>query len=307
MPSLAFGGTFSNSTIDTDKAYPTRAGNYSDDAIYLGYARKGITGDTPAAAIGKFAKGGVLRILTGDSPTPSSWSISKVIDGIGPVTGAVSKLQDTYNKNLWLYFGTGRYFYKNGSLIDEDYTGQNEALYGIKDPCYISDTSSANVNDIDSTCTTTVSAAVSATGLKDQTSSTTALTTQQGWKIDLGVEASPFKAKRVYTNPTTTSNGVVFFTAFKPSSAACGYGGDTSVWAVGYADASSVGGRNLKGQAMLQLATGELKQIDLSTAFINNSGRESDSFKGPPSREETQITSNAGHSPSKKVLHIMER
>jgi type IV pilus assembly protein PilY1 len=298
MPDLAFGGTFSNSTIDTDKADATRAGNYSDDAIYLGYARKGVTGDTPAASIGKFAKGGVLRILTKNNPAPSNWAVSTVIDGVGPVTSAVAKLQDTHNTNLWLYFGSGRYYYKNGSVIDEDYTDQNEALYGIKDPCYTTS------NTLDPSCS---AAAVVVTDLKDQTTSTTALTTQPGWKINLGVEASPFKAKRVYTNPTATGNGVVFFTSFKPSADPCGYGGDTSIWAVGYADAGSVSGKNLKGQAMLQLATGELKQVDLSTAFTNSSNRETTTFKGPPSRDETQITSNANHSPSRKILHIMER
>ena len=298
MPDLAFGGTFSNSTIDVDKADATRAGNYSDDAIYLGYVRKGITGDTPAAAIGKFAKGGVLRILTKNDPTPSNWSIATVIDGVGPVSSSVTKLQDTYNKKLWLYFGTGRYYYKNGSLIDEDYTGQNEAIYGIKDTCY------TTLDTLDPDCS---AAAVAESALKDQTNSTTALTNQPGWKINLGVESSPFKAKRIYTNPTATGNGVVFFTSFKPSADACSYGGDTSIWAVNYSDAGSVGGKNLKGQAMLQLATGELKQVDLSNAFSNSLNRETLSFKGPPSRDETQITSNANHSPSKKILHVMER
>lgn len=310
MPGLAFGGAFSNSTIDTDRGFQSRAGNYSDDAIYLGYVRKGVTGDTPTASVGTFAKGGVLRILTGDDPTPNNWTVSKVIDGIGPVTGSIAKLQDTYNKNLWLFFGSGRYYYKNGSLIDEDYTGQNEALYGIKDPCYISNTASTNLNDFDSTCTTTVLLS----DLKDQTSSGTALsTTHKGWKINMGLAGTSFKAKRLYTNPTATSNGVIFFTAFKPSAEVCSYGGDTSIWAVNYSDAGSVAGKNLKGQAMLQLATGELKQIDLATAFTESPattggpGRETLSFKGPPSRDETQITSNAGHTPSRKILHIMER
>ena len=305
MPSLAFGGTFSNSTIDTDKRDISRSGNYSDDAVYLGYVRKDVT--TGSASINKFSKGGVLRILTGDDPAPSNWRVSKVIDGIGPVTSAVSKLQDTYNKKLWLYFGTGRYYYKNGSAVDEDFTGQNEAIYGIQDPCYISNTANANVNDLDPACSTTVLASA----ITDQTSTIGTVGTA-GWKINLGVASGDYKAKRVYTNPTTTGNGVVFFTAFKPSSAVCSYGGDSSIWAVGYNTGGSVVGKNLKGQAMLQLATGELKQVDLSSAFTTANGgqsleRETASFKGPPSRDETQITSNANHFPSKKILHIMER
>lgn len=320
MPNLAFGGAFSNSTIDTDKSNASRVGNYSDDAVYLGYIRKGVTGDTPAASIGKFAKGGILRILTADDPNPANWKISKVIDGIGPVTNAVTKLQDTFNKKLWLYFGTGRYYFKNGSTIDEDYTDQNEAIYGVADPCYSVDTSATKFNDMDSTCTSTVLTSA----LENQTSTFTAVTnsnnvkeldsTKKGWLINLGGASGSFKAKRVYTNPTATSNGVIFFTAFKPSAEVCSYGGDTSIWAVNYATGGSVGGSNLRGQAMLQLATGELKQVDLSTAFTQSQatgdapgGRETLSFKGPPSKDETQFTSNANHTPVKKILHIMER
>jgi type IV pilus assembly protein PilY1 len=309
MPSLAFGGTFSNSTIDTDKMDGNRSGNYSDDGIYLGYVRKDVTAGSPS--LNKFAKGGVLRILTNNDPVPANWNVSTVIDGIGPVTAAVAKLQDTYNGNLWLYFATGRFYYKNGSTVDEDYSGQNEALYGLKDPCYIQST-----NMLNAACTTPVLA----TALKNQTNSSSALTNEKGWKIDLGVASGSFKAKRVYTNPTATANGVVFFTSFKPSTEVCGYGGETSIWAVNYSNAASVADKNLKGQAMLQLATGELKQIDLSKAFIMSPadptppptgtpvlGRETESSKGPPSRDETQLTSNANHVPSRKIMHIMER
>jgi type IV pilus assembly protein PilY1 len=169
---------------------------------------------------------------------------------------------------------------------------------------------------LNAACTTPVLA----TALKNQTNSSSALTNEKGWKIDLGVASGSFKAKRVYTNPTATANGVVFFTSFKPSTEVCGYGGETSIWAVNYSNAASVADKNLKGQAMLQLATGELKQIDLSKAFIMSPadptppptgtpvlGRETESSKGPPSRDETQLTSNANHVPSRKIMHIMER
>ena len=297
MPGYAFGGAFSNATIDTDKRDPARTGNYSDDAIYLGYVKKDVTGT------GTYTKGGVLRLLTGDSPDPANWTISTVIDDIGPVTSAVAKLQSTYAKKLWLFFGTGRFFYKYGSTIDEDYTDQHEAIYGIMEPCYSMDNTAARLNDLDPACKTTVAA----TALQDQTNTVGALTDKKGWKIDLGTASGTFKAKRIYTNPTTTSNGVVFFTAFRPSTAACGYGGDTSIWAVNYSNGASVSSRNLKGQAVLQLATGEIKQIDLATEFKNSGNRESGFFTGPPSKTETRFVSNGDHTPSKKVLHIMER
>jgi type IV pilus assembly protein PilY1 len=303
MPDLAFGGTFSNSTIDTDKWSPSRSGTYSDDVVYLGYVRKDTTTGSPS--INKFAKGGVLRILTGDDPDPSNWRVSTVVDGIGPVTSSVAKLQDTTNRKLWLYFGTGRYFYKNGSAVDEDYTGQQEAIYAIKEPCYISDLANANKNDLDATCTTAVTAA----DLQNQTTSiaSTIADTTPGWKINLAALTTSFKPQRIYTNPTVTSAGAVFFTAFKPSAAVCSYGGSTSLWAVKYDNGGSLTGYNLRGQALLQLSTGELKQIDLSDAFTESSYRETTDYTGPPSKDETQITSNANHFPVRKILHIQER
>lgn len=299
MPSNAFGGTFSNSTIDTDKIRITDTGFYSDDAIYLGYVRKGVTGDTPAAAIGKYAKGGVLRVLTGDNPDPSTWRISKVIDGIGPVTSSIAKLQDTTNGNLWLYFGTGRYFFKNGAVVDEDYTDQQEAIYGIQEPCYVA---ASNELNFAGSCTTARTVAE----LKDQTT-VGAMGANRGWMIKLATASGSFKAKRVYTNPTATTIGVLYFTSFKPSSEVCGFGGDTSIWAVEYSTGGSVSSYKIKGQAVVQLGSGELKQINLATDFTNSGNRETDSFKGPPSKDEIQIISNANHFPSKKIMHIMER
>jgi len=299
MPDLAFGGTFSNSSIDTDKWDSARSGFYSDDAIYLGYVRKDTT--AASASVNHWSKGGVLRILTGDDPNPANWAVSTVIDGIGPVTSAVAKLQDPANKKLWLYFGTGRYFYKNGSTIDEDFTGQQEAIYGVQDLCYSVDNTDAHVNDLDPTCTTSVLTSQ----IQDQTTTIAATldTDKKGWQINLAQAGTDFKAQRIYTNPTTTVKGVIFFTAFKPSSAVCSYGGSTSLWAVTYDTGGSLVGRNVQGQALLQLATGELKQIDLNTF----TSRETGGFTGPPSRDETQITSNANHFPSKKILHIQER
>jgi type IV pilus assembly protein PilY1 len=301
MPNSSYGGSLSNSTIDTDKPFPTDSGSYSDDAIYLGYVRKDTT--TGNSYSNKFTKGGVLRILTADNPDTANWSVSTVVDGTGPVSSSIGKLQDTTNRNLWLYFGTGRYFYKNGSNVDEDYTGQNEAIYGIKDPCYYKLSTDPKVNDLNPACTSSVTLGA----LQDQTTFATFVDTNPGWKINLGTAPTDFKAPRIYTNPTATIGGVVYFTSFKPSAAVCSYGGNTSLWAVKYNTGGSLSGSNLLGQALLQLSTGELRQVNLNTEFTNSGNRQSGDFTGPPSKDETQITSNANHFPSRKILHIQER
>lgn len=279
----AFAGTLSNATIDTDKMSSELSGNYSDDAIYIGYTRLDSTAGT-------WTKGGVLRILTYNSPNPANWKIYTLIDGVGPVTSAVTKLQDTVNKKLWVYFGTGRYFFKLGGEIDD--ASSQQALYGIKDPCYIS------TNTFDPSCTT------STLNLYNETSISTFDTSKDGWYINLDTSTTGFLAERVITDPIATSTGVVFFTTFMPTTDVCKYGGQSSLWAVKYDSGGEVGFSHLKGQALIQLSTGAFQQVDLSSAF---SGRKTSVYTGVPPKNPPAITSNANHFPTKRILHIRER
>lgn len=318
MPSNAFAGSLSNATIDTDQWDLTRAGSYSDDAIYVNYSRKNTDSADAAHGLGKFSEGGILRILTGDNPDPSKWKVSTVIDGVGPITSGIAKLQDKAKGTLWLYFGTGRYYYKTGLTIDEDYgspAAQNQqlAIYGIKEPCYNSST-----NDLDkltdangvSDCVTQIGTSANPVGSLDNRTTTSSAASTNGWFINLALESTSFKAQRVISDPVATSTGTVFFTAFKPSTDFCGYGGDSSLWAVSYDTGGALGGASgsskIAGQALMQLSTGAFQQVDLHATFGSGS-RESASFKGVPPKSPPAITSNADHFPSKRVLHIMER
>jgi len=296
MPAYAFGGSFSDATIDTDRWDLSRYGSYSDDGVYLGYVRKDTT--TGSASLGKYAKGGVLRLLTGDNYDPSTWKVAKVIDGIGPVSSAVTKLQDKRNGKLWLYFGTGRYYFKSGSTIDEDYTAQREAIFGVKDLCY-----NGSTNDLDNVdCSTSITES----SLENQTLTVSPVSTKPGWKIDLALASGTNNAQRIITNPVPSSAGLLFFTAFKPSADVCSYGGKSSLWAVTY-NAGGPPSALLRGQALIQLSTGAFEQIDLATSFSQSGGRETEESQGVPPGPEPPILSNADHFPSKKILQIRER
>ena len=133
----AFGGSLYNATLDTERGAPQTLGHYSDDVLYLGYTKKNSTSGT-------WTDGGVLRIVTKESAAPADWEVSTVLDNIGPVTSAIAKLQDRKRGHLWLYFGSGRFFYKMGSDID-DPDGQR-TIYGLKEPCYTA------LNDMDNAC-----------------------------------------------------------------------------------------------------------------------------------------------------------
>jgi type IV pilus assembly protein PilY1 len=249
----------------------------------------------------------VVRLLTNNDQNPANWKVSTVIDGVGPVTSAVTKLQDKSAHNLWLYFGTGRYFTKG------DDPANVQTLFGIKEPCYTS------ADTITATCTTSLSgvsaasasAGASATGIVDQTTPpggvfAAVTSSATGWKIDMGAASGNSYPKRVITNPVSSTNGVVMFTSFKPSTDVCTYGGTTSIWAVKY-DTGGIGATNLKGQILVQLSTGAFQQIDVSSAFTESALRETTFYQGVPPKSEPAITSNSNHTPSKRILHIQER
>lgn len=292
----AFSGPMIGSAIDTDRGAPTLAGNYQDDAIYVGYTKINTTPDPD-----DWTQGGVGRIMTMESDDVNDWEWSPILDDIGPVTTSVAKLQDKKNRNLWLYFGTGRYFFRGTDSLDDMST--RSALYGIKEPCYNTDSVQGNL--LDKAC----SAAVSGT-IVDQTDSISELTAASGgWKINLD-EASSLGAERVVTDTVALTNGAVFFTSFKPSLDICGYGGDSYLWGVNYNTGGSAAPSALQGKALIQLSTGEFKEVDLASAFINAATlnrRMSTPMTGKPPSDAPPIVGNSQNRPLKKILHIKER
>lgn len=61
---------------------------------------------------------------------PDFWSIGKLFDSPAPIT-APGSLSTDFSKNIWLYFGTGRY------LSQEDKSDvETNYFYGLKDPFY---------------------------------------------------------------------------------------------------------------------------------------------------------------------------
>lgn len=286
----AFGGSLYNATFDAERGDLGATGRYSDDVIYVGYTEKDVTAGT-------WTKGGVLRINTHQDTNPDNWSISKVIENIGPVTSAVTKLQNRKNRELWLYFGTGRFFYKTnyGTVID-DADGQR-ALYGIKEPCY--NTS----NLFDASCGTTITTA----NLINQTTSPqlSLATGSQGWYINLDTTTTTNKAERVITDPLAAFNGVVFFTTFAPSTDPCAIGGNTYIWALSYSTGYNVAGF-LSGKGIIQVSTGEVKELSLGSVFTQKDQRRTAGMTGVPPRGQG-LSVLIGPRPLRKILHMQEK
>jgi len=290
----AFAGSVSNSAIDNDRSYSSRSGFYQDDAAYVGYVQK--------VDATNWTNGGVLRLVTQESIDPNDgskpWLVSKVIENVGPVTSAVAKLQDRANGKLWLYFGAGRYYFKDATSVDDG--SSQRYLYGIQEPCY-----SAATQKIDPSCTSTIAT----TDLNDQTTSpsTTIGATEKGWFVGLDDDslADGFSSERVITDPVAATSGSVYFTTFRPTSDVCGFGGNSYIWKLNYASgaASTPPPSTAPPKILVQVSTGAFAEI---TAFGDKDNRRSTAIQGvPPKAQGLSLLTNP--KPVKKIIHIQEK
>ncbi len=299
----AFGAPMMNTGSDTDE-------DFQDDAVYLGYTKLNGAGT-------EWNEGGVLRVLT-NSTTPAGWSNpSHVIQDIGPVTTSIGKLRDAKTGKLWLYFGTGRYFF-NTRAEKDDPTSQRR-LFGVKEPCYDNYTRKMTAG-----CTTTVSEPPDVK-MKDVTDVANAPNSAManddalvsGWYVNLNLPGSRtylegatptsagslvtrnYYAERVITDPLPTHLGVVFFTTFEPYNEKCVAGGKSFIWAMKY-DTGGLPTDLLKGKALTQVSTGSIEEVSMEGTF--GTTRKSYAIEGvPPTKQGMAVATSP--KPKNKVLH----
>jgi type IV pilus assembly protein PilY1 len=279
----AFAGSMLNTSLDTDL-------DYQDDVVYIPYVEKDTVANT-------WTDGGVLRISTHEDIDPTHWDWSKVIDGIGPVTSTVAKLQNKRKGQLWLYFGTGRYYFEQDT--PDDPTGQGQII-GIKEPCYSS-------TGFDPTCNSDQPFA----GLTNVTNIAAVpadpdIAGFKGWYVNLDPAVSGVdRSERIITDPLAVTTGVVFFTSFAPRDDSCRPSGKSFIWAAKY-NTGGAPGALLKGQAMLQVSTGSIETVDLGAAFTAKAGRRTAALEGvPPIAQGLTILTTPP--PVKRIMHIRER
>ena len=293
----AFGGSVVNGSVDTDRWNGGLDGNYQDDALYVGYTKK----RTDSLGEVSWTDGGVGRLLTKESTNPSEWVFSKVIDGIGPVTTGISRLQDRKNQKLWLYFGTGRFFYTG----DDSANAVNNQRYimGVQEPCY------TTANKINPACSVNQ---MTLANLKNQTTIDPAAlsSSEKGWYVALDpkYDADSLGAERSITDSVAMSNGAVFFTTFKPTTDVCKFGGYSYVWGFNYATGGAASANALTGKVLVQVSTGAFEEVSLSSALKASGGRKMDTpMIGKPPTDAPPVISSSNNPPAKKILHIQEK
>ncbi|RJQ22240.1 MAG: hypothetical protein C4560_02660 [Nitrospiraceae bacterium] len=310
----AFAGSMLNATNDSDL-------DYQDDAVYLGYVKR--TSSSPYT----WTKGGIGRLVTKEDPTPNNWQWSSILDNIGPVTSSVARLQknrgctsDGAAGCLWLFFGTGRYYYAQETGIDDE-SGQR-LIYGVKEPCL----ALSDEIPIDPDCTTSVSGLTDVTSIGSVPAESSANASDfSGWYISLDASSTGYGAERIITDPLGVTTGVIFFTSSKPYTDVCSIGGKTYIWAIRYNTGGSAAAF-LEGTALIQVSTAAIEQKKLKDVFKEDppgpgdpgpgnpgpgnpdskGGRRTGAMEGlPPVQQGLSIMTQPP--PIKRTLHIRER
>lgn len=295
----AFGGSMVDASIDTDRWNKSLEGNYQDDALYLGYTKANIADTAAITATTAWTDGGIIRLLTKEDPNPANWAVSTVISGIGPVTSGVKRLQDRKNRNLWLYFGTGRFYFS------ADDSANTRQIIGLQDTCYTSE------NVINKACT---ASELTLSDLENQTTPPSSLTLtsgKKGWYVNLDAQntTTNLGAERNITDPVALTNGMVVFTTFKPTSDVCQYGGSSYLWAVKY-DTGGAAPSAAKDTAkvLVQVSTGAFEEVPLGTALTASGDRKlGTAMTGKPPTDSPPVITNASNKPPKKILHLQEK
>jgi hypothetical protein len=325
--SSSFIGSMINANDDTDL-------DYQDDVLYIPYVSLSGTA---------WNNGGILRLrtnedldgsdLSGSTGTtalnPANWTLGTVVSDIGPMTSSVARLQNPRKGQLWLFGGTGRYYYELGPDTDDATTRRQ--IFGIKDPCFSAAAGNGTTGGFDPACSASISfcadpvnaippltcgGLTNVTNIADVPASPD-VAGFNGWYINLdahgdytysenGVDITrPYRAEREITDPLATSSGLVFYTTYKPYGDECSVGGKSFIWATKY-DTGGAAGALLKGKALVQVSTGSIEQIDLASAFTAAGGRKSYSMEGvPPTAQGLSVMSTPP--PVKRVMHIRER
>jgi type IV pilus assembly protein PilY1 len=284
-----FAGSITNPTSDIDL-------DYSDDVLYVPYTY-GASG----------LNGGLGRLVTYGNINPVNWKWSNVMVEAGPMTAAPGLLIFKPTGDQWLFFGTGRYFYDTVINTDDSDPLKRRQLFGMKEMCL-----NATKNGFLTTCPAPVnfncteprlvaSCGLAAGGkltnvdniaVANTLESTNAVETDPsyiGWYIDLDpalpAGAPTYFGERMITNPAVDGSGIIYYTTFKPQNDPCYKGGQTNIWALKFDTGGAATGL-IQGTAIIQVSTGSIEQVDLSTAFTQRDLRRTLGMAGqPPMRE----------------------
>lgn len=253
-------------------------------------------------------KGNVFLVApTDDDPVTNpgsnaeiiNWEFGKVFNqGQSPITAKIE--HGLCYDNNYLYFGSGRWFYKT------DTRGQNandtNSLWGIEiDECL----QALSDNDDSTKCTSTLNRAHNSNIANDLCANDGTLdqSDEISWQMsalepNLGGD---YYMERNITDPTYYSN-IAFFTTMQPSSDLCDFGGRTRIWAFNcrtghnmFNGCTGVTTEPPPAALLLQLSGGNIEDSRLNTDKFGEEDNYTTSwFKGVPPESGTPVVPYSG-------------
>ncbi len=208
------------------------SGEFKTDVVYFG----SVAGDQANG------QGKLYRLVTNnDNQTPMSWATSTLIDVGQPITAAPSVAKDDVGQ-LWVYFGTGRFFNR-----DDIPQNHNMSFYGIKEPSTgfspnLTPTWTTVTGNLFNSTQVTMTRGTCGAGdygpdcvqilhnsvTRDWAWLTSQVDTAAGWHQDFTPEY-----ERVL-GQAAVLGGAVIFTTYVPSNDVCSFEGNSNLWALYY-------------------------------------------------------------------------
>ena len=257
-------------------------------------------------------KGNVIGVVPNNSDpvtgTTINWEIASVFNqGQSPITSKVA-YGDCFG-SPFIYFGTGRWFYK------EDSPGQNindtESLYGVK----IKGCLDALVDgDASTDCTGDLNFNSAHADQMGDDVCNDINDTNTAWQVsDLEPIGGGYYKERTITDPTVSDSNIVFFTTTQPSSDICSFGGRARIWAFNCQSAHSIwegcSGTDTPdippGALLLQLSGGNIEDATLDkNKFTEEDNLATDWMVGIPPESATPFVPYGGSLTGEIILWL---
>lgn len=280
----AFFGDPISVDIDFLTTNPVSSGgtSYNTDVIYIGETYWLSTG-------GGSWNGRVWRIVTNNDVNPANWKMYNMFNTKTgqPLVAAPASSTDN-SKNLWVFFGTGKYL----STTDKTDVA-SQTMYGIKDPCWngatgawnaacgswgslnnaasspsVANTTTALV-DVTSAAVTTSSAVSGVAGATSFSALQSLIATKSGWFMNLTLSG-----ERSLNKPAIVG-GLLLFTSFVPDSAVCGLGGNSWFYALYYETGTAYYQSVIGTSGTTVLKKSTTSSIGMASSIAVHAGQES--------------------------------
>lgn len=269
----AFSGRLFTNGLDVDNDNNT-------DFVFFGFSY------SPNGQIDNW-KGGIAKVWTGDdnpldaTAEPESWDFDLNYFNAAqqPFT---AKIEFAKCFNQWYIFaGSGRYFYSD----DEYSSAQNDRIMAVPFFC-----------DADNNCTRgSINWGHSSSEVCPSAAAN--LNKIKGWYQELDAADGNYSKERVVTDPTITSQNIIFFTTSQPTAEVCKFGGRTRLWGLNCATGEAITDTtcagytvsNQSGALYLQTSTGAITGIQLMSSFVAEDGKATAWVEGMPPEAPTSF------------------